>query len=51
MPRAWDAPPISLDIDERVHFFMPSNGRDQPEEIEADEQRTTEGDAADDDAA
>ena len=45
-----DAPPISVDVDEQVHFFMPSNKRDRPEELEADAQRTIEGEA-DEDAA
>jgi hypothetical protein len=32
---------------ETVHFYMPPNGRDQPEEIEADESLTLEGEAED----
>jgi hypothetical protein len=31
--------------DEVVHFFMPPNGRDHPEEIEADEPPTIDGEA------
>ena len=36
--------PIGIAVDERVHFFMPSNGRDRPEELEEDEAPTIEGD-------
>jgi hypothetical protein len=42
-----NAPPIAVDVDERVHFYMPSNGRDHPEELEADEPPTIEGTAKD----
>jgi hypothetical protein len=43
--------PISIEVDERVHFFMPSNGRDRPEALEGDESPTIEGTPSEDDAA
>ena len=46
-----NAPPVSVhatgDPDEVVHFYMPTNFRDRPEELEADAQRTIEGHAED----
>ena len=46
-----NAPPIGIEVDERVHFYMPTSGRDQPEVI-PDEQPvgpiTIEGSAEED---
>ena len=47
-----DGPPISVEADERVFFYMPSNGRDRPEPDEApDEPPTIEGTTREDNAA
>ena len=43
------APPIGVEHNgEVVHFYMPPNHRDEPEEVESDEPPTIEGNAEDD---
>jgi hypothetical protein len=44
-----DAPPIGI-AGEVVHFYMPPNHRDEPEEIDDDASHTIEGEAEGDDS-